>query len=77
MQRENNDFVFSDLTGSRIAGQAVDGRDLTNAELAAALRHAAEQGRLLARSTLRLVAERVEQAELATLLARQQAYQGV
>ena len=59
MQRENTDFAFSDLTGSQIAASAVDGRDLSNAELAAALKQGAEQGRLPARSTLRLVAERV------------------
>jgi hypothetical protein len=71
MQRENTDFAFSDLTISQFAGQAIAGQDLSNAELAAALRQKAEQGRLPARSTLRLVAERIEEAELATLMAKQ------
>jgi hypothetical protein len=77
MQRKNNDFVFSDLTGSQIAAQAVDGRDLSNAELAAALRHAAEQGRLPSWHIRNLVAKRIEEAELTTLFAKQRAYEGV
>jgi hypothetical protein len=55
----------------------VDGRDLSNAELAAALRHAAEQGRLPSWHIRNLVAKRIEEAELTTLLAKQRAYEGV
>jgi hypothetical protein len=77
MQRKNTDFAFSNLTGSQVAASAVDGRELSNAELAGVLRHAAEQGRLPSWHIRNLVAKRIEEAELTTLFAKQRAYEGV
>ena len=54
-------------------GSALEGQEPSNAELAAALRHAAAQGRLPSRDLRNLIAKRIEQAELAGLLALRRA----
>jgi hypothetical protein len=49
------------------AAPALDTREPSDDELAAALRQAAEQGWLASRPIVRLVARRIEEAELALL----------
>jgi hypothetical protein len=49
------------------AALTLDGREPSNDELVAALKQAAEQGWLASRDIVRLVARRIEEAELVVL----------
>ncbi len=53
------------------AAGAVEGRELPDDELVATLRQAAEQGWWPSRDVVRLVARRIEEAELALLMIGQ------
>jgi hypothetical protein len=53
------------------AAGAMEGRELSDEELAATLRQAAERGWWASRDVVRLVARRIEEAELALLMIGQ------
>lgn len=73
MERAQSETGPSDPVLNQLAAGLSDGRPPSNEELAAALRQAAEQGRLPSRPIISLVAKRIEAAELAFLAAAQQA----
>jgi hypothetical protein len=73
MEHDSETAESLDRTPSLDVGSALEGQEPSNAELAAALRHAADQGRLPSGDLRNLVAKRIEQAELASLLALRRA----
>ena len=73
MERDSETAEARNLTPRLGVGSALEGQEPSNAELAAALRHAAEQGCLPSRDLRNLIAKRIEQAELASLLALRRA----
>ena len=73
MEHDSETAESLNLTPGLSMGSALEMQEPSNAELAAALRHAADQGRLPSGDLRNLIAKRIEQAELATLLALRRA----
>jgi len=73
MEYDSETAESLNLNPSLSMGSALEMQEPSNAELAAALRHAADQGRLPSGDLRKLIAKRIEQAELASLLALRRA----